>query len=85
MLMQDEHEAQVSALLETLNPKDKSAVVMRYWYEYSYEEIAEALSLSVSAVKSRLHRARKELAEVWIESQNKALVVERNKYEQTTV
>lgn len=85
MMMQDEHQAEVSALLETLNPKDKAAVVMRYWYEYSYDEIAEALSLSVSAVKSRLHRARKELAEVWIESQNKALVVERNSYEQTTI
>jgi RNA polymerase sigma-70 factor (ECF subfamily) len=38
---------------------------MRYWYDLSEEEIGEALSLSVSAVKSRLHRARRELAQMW--------------------
>ncbi len=84
MLMQDEHQEEVSALLESLKPKDKAAVVMRYWYEYSYEEIAESLSLSVSAVKSRLHRARKELAENWIVSQEESMRVERKRYEQTT-
>jgi len=31
---------------------------MRYWYDLSYEEIAEATRTTVSAVKSRLHRAR---------------------------
>jgi len=60
-------------------------VVMRYWYDYSYDEIAEALSLSVSAVKSRLHRSRKELAEVWMESQNESLVIERKNYERSTI
>jgi RNA polymerase sigma-70 factor (ECF subfamily) len=58
-----EKQEQVQQLLERLGPKDRSAVVMRYWYDYSYEEIAEALSLTISAVKSRLHRARKDLAE----------------------
>jgi len=85
MLMQDERQEQVSALLEQLGPKDKAAVVMRYWYDYSYDEIAEALSLSVSAVKSRLHRSRKELAEVWMESQNESLVIERKNYERSTI
>jgi len=85
LLMQDERQEQVTALLENLHPKDKAAVVMRYWYEYSYDEIAAALSLSVSAVKSRLHRARKDLAEAWIESQNEGMVIERKSYERTTI
>ena len=85
MLMQDEQESEISALLDSLHPKDKAAVVMRYWYDYSYNEIAEALSLSVSAVKSRLHRARKELAEVWIDSQKETLAIERKRYEQSTI
>jgi RNA polymerase sigma-70 factor (ECF subfamily) len=85
MLMQDEKQGAVTELLENLKPKDKAAVVMRYWYDYSYEEIAESLSLSVSAVKSRLHRARKELAEVWVETQKEAIPVERKHYEQTTI
>ncbi len=64
-----EKQEQVQTMLSNLNPKDKSAVIMRYWYNYSYEEIAEALSLTVSAVKSRLHRARKDLALAWQEQQ----------------
>jgi RNA polymerase sigma-70 factor (ECF subfamily) len=85
LLMQDERQEQVSALLENLNPKDKAAVVLRYWYDYSYDEIATELSLTVSAVKSRLHRARKELAEVWLATQNESVAIERNNYEQTTI
>ncbi|MBN2043525.1 MAG: sigma-70 family RNA polymerase sigma factor [Anaerolineales bacterium] len=84
-MMQDERQAQVSVLLENLSPKDKAAVVMRYWYDYSYDEIAAALSLSVSAVKSRLHRARKELAVEWIETQSEGMVIERKNYERSTV
>jgi RNA polymerase sigma-70 factor, ECF subfamily len=38
--------------------------VMRYWYDFSYEEIAEATHTTVSAVKSRLHRARGSLADM---------------------
>jgi RNA polymerase sigma-70 factor (ECF subfamily) len=38
---------------------------LRYWYDFSEEEIAHSLSLTVSAVKSRLFRARKELAQSW--------------------
>ncbi len=49
-------------LLQVLKPTDRAAIIMRYWHEMSYDEIAAALSLSVSAVKSCLHRARKDLA-----------------------
>jgi RNA polymerase sigma-70 factor (ECF subfamily) len=72
-----EKNAQVQELLDVLAPKDRSAVVMRYWYDYSYEEIADALSLSVSAVKSRLHRARRELAVGWQSQQTQSLTAER--------
>jgi RNA polymerase sigma-70 factor, ECF subfamily len=50
-----------------LSPKDRALVVLRYWYDYTYEEMAEALSLSTSAVRSRLHRARMTMAEHWRE------------------
>ncbi len=61
-IMQREREDDIQALLNTLPLKDRSAVVMRYWYDFSYEEIAQATVTSVSAVKSRLHRARGALA-----------------------
>lgn len=60
----DEAES-VQEMLSTLSVKDRAAVVLRYWYDYSYDEIAETLSLTTSAVKSRLHRARRELMGTW--------------------
>ena len=48
--------------LARLGAYERAAIVMRYWYDLSNEEIGQALGLSVSAVKSRLHRARRDLA-----------------------
>lgn len=69
-LAQRELEADVEQLLQALGPRDRAAIVLRYWNEMAYAEIAEALDLTESAVKSRLHRARKGLAQAW-EAQNK--------------
>lgn len=60
-----EMEADVRDLLEELGGKDRAAIVLRYWHDLSYREIAQSLGLTESAVKSRLHRARQQLAEAW--------------------
>jgi len=53
--------------LQSLDPTDRAAVVLRYWQDCSEVEIAQALKLTVPAVKSRLHRARRALADLWEE------------------
>ena len=53
--------------LQSLDPTDRAAVVMRYWQDCSEVEIAQVLRLTVPAVKSRLHRARRALADLWEE------------------
>jgi RNA polymerase sigma-70 factor, ECF subfamily len=58
MAVRREEEATIQAALAELAPRDRSAIVMRYWYDMSYEEIADATGSTASAVKSRLHRAR---------------------------
>lgn len=63
VVTQQERDARIQAMLARLTPVDRAAVTLRYWYDCSYEEIAEMLNLTVSAVKSRLHRARNTLAE----------------------
>ncbi len=62
VVVQREQEDRIQRLLTTLSPTDRAAITLRYWYDCSYEEIAETLNLTVSAVKSRLHRARRALA-----------------------
>lgn len=49
-------------LLNTLPPDYRAATILRYWYELSYDEIAQSLDTTVSAIKSRLFRARQMLA-----------------------
>jgi len=55
--------------INQLSPNYRTPLVLLYWYGYSYEEIAETLKLSVPAVKSRLHRARKQVAELMLAEQ----------------
>ena len=57
-----EEQAMLQRVLQQLDATDRAAVILRYWYDFSEIEISQSLSLTVSAVKSRLHRARKELA-----------------------
>lgn len=57
-----ERSEEVQALLDELSPEYRIAVVLRYWYDLSYAEIAEMLNTTESAVKSRLFRARQALA-----------------------
>ena len=66
-MMHSEQRERIQGLLKRLDGTDRAAILMRYWNDCSESEIAEALQLTVSAVKSRLHRARRELAGLWQE------------------
>lgn len=59
----NEREAAMQELLAELAPDYRAAVVLKYWYDMSYTEIAEALDTTESAIKSRLFRARQMLAD----------------------
>jgi RNA polymerase sigma-70 factor (ECF subfamily) len=63
-LVLDEQQNMVQSLLQELPEDYRQAVVLRYWHELSYEEIAEMMNTSISAIKSRLFRARRQLAEI---------------------
>ena len=64
VVVQREQEKMIQDLLSHLSPIDRAAVTLLYWYDYSYEEIAETLDLTVSAVKSRLFRSRRAMGEI---------------------
>ena len=79
-----DEKGQLQKLLIKLGPQDRAAIILRYWYDFSEEEIARTLSLTVSAVKSRLFRARKELAQTW-EVQAAQNLPERRKHESPAI
>ncbi len=62
--LSNEFSARVQGLLDRISPDDRRMVVLRYWFDQGYEEIAEATGQTVSAVKSRLFRARQKLADL---------------------
>jgi RNA polymerase sigma-70 factor (ECF subfamily) len=53
--------------LAKLEPKGRSAVILRDVEELSYEEIADALDVGLSAVKMRIHRARLAIQKLIVE------------------
>jgi RNA polymerase sigma-70 factor (ECF subfamily) len=74
-LAESERQQAVRELLVRLAPQDRAAVVLRYWYDMPVEEIADSLNLTVSAVKSRLHRARRAMADAWTETRGQTAAV----------
>ena len=58
-----EQSAAIQGMLNDLSPDYRAVVVLRYWYDYSYAEIADIMDTTESAVKSRLFRARQALAD----------------------
>jgi RNA polymerase sigma-70 factor (ECF subfamily) len=57
----------IRALLQYLPDEYRLVLVLRYWHDLGYSEIAETTGESVSAIKSRLHRARRRIAELLAE------------------
>jgi RNA polymerase sigma factor (sigma-70 family) len=57
-LIQEEEKQAEKEALERLDREDREILMMKYWEDLSYEEIAEELGITVKAVKSRLYRAR---------------------------
>ena len=53
---------EMQRILAVLPPKYRAVLVLRYWHDLSYEEIAEVLQLTPPLVKARLHRARELVA-----------------------
>ena len=49
-------------MIKTLKPRYARLIELRYYQEFSYEEIAEEMQLPLGTVKAQLFRARELLA-----------------------
>ena len=68
-LLNQEQKMELQLLLNRLEPEYRTPLILRYWEDYSYEDIATTLGLTISAVKSRLFRARQQMAELYANQQ----------------
>lgn len=57
-LLDTERDRRIRQVLNELPEQYRLVIVLRYWHDLSYDEIAEITESSQSAIKSRLHRAR---------------------------
>ena len=69
-LEKQEREKIVWSIVQTLPPKYRVPLVLYRYEGLSYREIADTMNISLSAVETRIHRARKQLIkklQPWIE------------------
>ena len=55
---------QIEHYLERLTPRYRTLIVMRFFDEYSYEEIAAKLTLPLGTAKTQIHRAREQMCKL---------------------
>jgi len=60
--MRAEQRRQVRRAIETLPERQRATLVLAYYQQLSYPEVAEVLGCSVGAVKTQMYRALKTLA-----------------------
>lgn len=60
-ILLDEKRQVVQSALQRLKPEHREILMLREYKDLGYSEIAEALEISLEAVKSRIFRARSEL------------------------
>lgn len=67
-LITDQNRAEIDALMKKVNPKYQKLIELRFFKEYSYEEIAAELKMPLGTVKTQIHRAREQLARLILEN-----------------
>lgn len=67
-IIRSQQHAQLDCLMQKLKPRYREIIEMRFFKEYSYEEIGKALDLPIGTVKTQIHRAREALCKLITES-----------------
>ena len=60
-LITHQSQVQLEGLLAKMSPRYRELIELRFFREFSYEEIAAKLSLPMGTVKTQIHRAREQL------------------------
>jgi RNA polymerase sigma-70 factor (ECF subfamily) len=69
-LLREQREKLIHCLLNQLSETHRTVLILYFYQEMSYKEIAETLQVSLSSVESRLFRAKKKLAKILSRQKN---------------
>jgi RNA polymerase sigma-70 factor (ECF subfamily) len=61
LLENKERQQIIRGVIDSLPTNQRTAVILKRYHDLSYEEIADVMRCSVSAVEARLHRAKQNL------------------------
>jgi len=64
ILMKKQRIKILRSIVDQLKPKYRDLVKLRYFKEYSYEEVSQELNLPLGTVKAQLHRSRNQLFKI---------------------
>jgi len=70
-LINDQKIAVLRDIVKQLKPRYRNLIELRYFKEYSYEEIASELNLPIGTVKAQLFRAKSLLFNIFIKTENR--------------
>lgn len=70
-LINNQKTAALKDIVSQLKPRYRSLIELRYYKEYSYEEISSELNLPIGTVKAQLFRAKTLLYNILIKSDNR--------------
>lgn len=70
-LINDQKIAVLRSIVNQLKPRYRQLIELRYYKEYSYEEIASELNLPIGTVKAQLFRAKSLLYNIFIKTGNR--------------
>ena len=60
-LITDQGQAQLERFIGQMSPRYRTLIDLRFFRDYTYEEIAAELKLPLGTVKTQIHRAREQL------------------------
>ena len=63
-VIDSQQRAQIEAYMERMKPRYKRLIELRFFRDYSYEEIATELGIPIGTVKTQLHRAREQMCKL---------------------
>lgn len=69
-LINDQKIAVLRDIVNQLKPRYRNLIELRYYKEYSYEEIATELKLPIGTVKAQLYRAKSLLYNIFVKTGN---------------